>query len=417
MQLKRVVITGMGAVTPLGLDCEALSAGLADGRSAVVSMREDWRRYKNLKSLVAAPAPEINEREVPRQNRRSMSRMSFLALHAARQALVDAFGEVEAGLAHFGEGRMGCIIGSTMGSPIALNETFEIMIPDYDLSQLPAIKFFQCVSHTAAMNVAQCLGLTGTLLATSSACASGLQAVGAAYDLIRLGTQDAVLCGGAEELHASVTGSFDVMFVASARHNDSPTETPRPFDRDRDGLVCGEGSGILLLEEYEHARARNAKIHGEITGYNTCGSGAHVSQSSKPALIACMRSALASAGLSAGEIDYVNAHAAGTFQGDSEEAAAIAEVFGNEVPVSSLKGHLGHTLGASGAIELIATLLMMRNQLLIPTRNLDHIAPDCEGIRCITTPLKQGIKTFIKNSFAFGGINSALICRKLEDQP
>jgi 3-oxoacyl-[acyl-carrier-protein] synthase II len=415
MRLKRVVITGIGAVSPLGADCEALRAGLAEGRSAVVSMREEWRKYKNLKSLVGAPAPLLNEREVPRQNRRSMSRMSIFAYQAARQALADAFGDAAAGLSHFDAGRLGCVIGSTTGSPIALNETFEIMIPNYDLSHLPAIKFFQCVSHTAAMNVAQCLGLTGTVLATSAACASGLQAAGAAYDLIRLGTQDAVLCGGAEELHASVTGSFDVMFVASARHNDSPTSTPRPFDRDRDGLVCGEGAGILLLEEYERARARNAKIYGEITGYHTCGSGAHVSQSSKSALVTCMRSALANAGLPPEEIGYVNAHAAGTLQGDAEEAAAIREVFGADVPVSSLKGHLGHTLGASGAIELIASLLMMRDGGLIPTLNLENTAPDCEGIDCFTAPLRRNISALIKNSFAFGGVNSALVCRKAGD--
>jgi 3-oxoacyl-[acyl-carrier-protein] synthase II len=411
MELKRVVITGIGAVSPLGGDCESLRTGLAEGRSAVVSMRDVWVKYKNLKSRVAAPAPLLNEREVPRQNRRSMSRMSLFAYQAAKQALGDAFGDAAAGPERFGEGRLGCIIGSTTGSPIALNETFEIMIPAYDLSMLPAIKFFQCVSHTAAMNVAQCLGLTGVVLATSAACASGLQAVGAAYDAIRLGTQDAVLCGGAEELHASVTGSFDIMFVASSRYNDSPSRTPRPFDRDRDGLVCGEGAGILLLEEYGHARARNAKIYGEIVGYNTCGGGGHVSQSSRSSLVTCMRNALGNAGVRPEEIDYINAHAAGTPQGDAEEAAAIGELFGCETPVSSLKGNLGHTLGASGAIELIATLLMMRDAVLYPTHNLEN--PDCSGIRCITEPLERGIATFVKNSFAFGGVNSALVCRKV----
>ena len=413
MHLRRAVITGIGAVSPLGQNCEALRAGLAEGRSAVVRMGEDWGKYKSLKSQVGAPAKLLNERDIPRQMRRSMSRMSIFAVQAAQQALADAFGDSATSLDNFDEGRLGCVIGSTTGSPIALNETFEIMIPAYDLSRLPAVKFFQCVSHTAVLNVAQCLGLTGVVLATSAACASGLQAVGAAYDLIRLGTQDAVLCGGAEELHASVTGSFDIMFAASAGYNDSPTQTPRPFDRKRDGLVCGEGAGILLVEEYEHARARGAKIHGEIIGYNTCGSGAHVSQSSRSALVSCTRRALASAGLAPESVGYVNAHAAGTTQGDVEEAVAIREVYGGEVPVSSLKGNLGHTLGASGAIELIATLMMMRDGILFPTLNLEELDPECEGVHCFTAPLERNIDVFVKNSFAFGGINSALVCRKL----
>lgn len=412
MQLKRVVITGMGAVTPLGVGCEALRNGLAGQRSATVSMRSHWQHFMNLHSLVAAPAPDLNEKAIPRQSRRSMSRMSFYGYEAARQALADAFGDSATGLAHFAAGRLGCIIGSTTGSPIALNETFEIMLPDRDISKLNAVKFFQCVSHTAAMNVAQCLGITGTVLATNAACASGLQAAGAAYDLVRLGTQDAVLCGGAEELHPSVTGSFDVMFAASARYNDSPSETPRPFDRDRDGIVCGEGSGILLLEDYDHARARGAKIYAEVIGYHTCASGDHISQSNRPALMQCLRQALASAGVAPDQIDYVNAHAAGTPQGDSEEAAAIREIFGDRVPLSSLKGNLGHTLGASGPIELIATLMMMQEGVIYPTHNLRNPSPDCEGIQHVTQPLSKSLTTIIKNSFAFGGINSALVCRK-----
>ena len=411
MQLKRVVITGIGAVTPLGIGCEALGKGLAQGRSAVVSTRKEWQHFKNLHSLVAAPAPDLNEKEVPRQNRRSMSRMSFFGLDAAKQALTDAYGSTANALNEIAQGRLGCIIGSTTGSPIALNETFEIMLPERDLSKLNAVKFFQCVSHSAAMNVAQCLGLTGTVLATNAACASGLQAAGAAYDLIRLGSQDAVLCGGAEELHPSVTGSFDVMFAASARYNDAPTQTPRPFDRDRDGIVCGEGAGILLLEEYEHALRRGAKIYAEVIGYHTCASGDHVSQSNRPALVNCLRQSLASAGVTPDQIDYVNAHAAGTPQGDSEEAAAIREIFGNTVPVSSLKGNLGHTLGASGPIELIATLLMMRDGVVFPTLNLQNPAPDCGDLNHVTTPLRKPLNLIVKNSFAFGGINSALVCR------
>ncbi|MFA7344890.1 MAG: beta-ketoacyl-[acyl-carrier-protein] synthase family protein [Terrimicrobiaceae bacterium] len=413
MQLKRVVITGLGAISPMGVGVEALRSGLAAGRSSTVSMRGEWKHFRNMHSLVAAPGPDLDERRIPRQNRRSMSRMSFYGHDAARQALADAFGDGSSWSGHFSPGRLGCIIGSTTGSPIALNRTFEMMLPERDIAKLDAVKFFQCVSHTVAMNVAQCLGITGTVLATNSACASGLQAVGAACDLIRLGRQDAVLCGGAEELHPSVTGSFDVLFAASSRFNDAPSETPRPFDRDRDGIVCGEGAGILLLEDFDHALARGAKMYAEVSGYHTCASGEHISQSSRAALIRCLQEALDSAGAAPEEIDYVNAHAAGTLQGDAEEAAALREIFGDRVPVSSLKGHIGHTLGASGPIELIATLLMMRDSVLYPTLHLRNPAAECEGLRHVTSPISRPIGTFIKNSFAFGGINAALVCRNI----
>jgi len=417
MQLKRVVITGLGAITPMGVGPGPFLDGLAGHRSATVSMRDQWQHFCNLHSLVAAPGPDLDEKSVPRQNRRSMSRMSFYGYDAARQALADAFGSESDGRDHFSPGRLGCVIGSTTGSPIALNETFETMLPDRDIGKLTAVKFFQCVSHTVAMNVAQCLGITGTVLATNAACASGLQAAGAAYDLIRLGRQDAVLCGGAEELHPSVTGSFDVLFAASARYNDTPAETPRPFDRDRDGIVCGEGAGILLLEDLGHARARGAKIYAEVIGYHTCASGDHISQSNRIALNRCLRQALANAKISPEQIDYVNAHAAGTIQGDAEEAAAIREIFGDRVPVSSLKGNIGHTLGASGPIELIATLMMMRDNVIYPTLNLRNPAPDCDGIQHVTSTISRPMDTFIKNSFAFGGINAALVCKKMISEP
>jgi len=412
MQLKRVVITGLGAVTPMGVGVEALQAGLAGSRCATVSMREQWQHFSNMHSLVAAPGPDLNEKSIPRQNRRSMSRMSFYGQDPPRQALADAAGDDFSWRDRFFPGRLGCIIGSTTGSPIAFNQTFEMMLPDRDLGKLNAVSFFQCVSHTVAMNVAQCLGLTGTVLATNSACASGLQAVGAAYDLVCLGRQDAVLCGGAEELHPSVTGSFDVLFSASARYNDAPSETPRPFDRDRDGIVCGEGAGILLLEDIDHARARGAKVYAEVLGYHTCASGDHISQSNRGALIRCLRQALDNADTPPEHIDYINAHAAGTVQGDAEEAAAIREIFGDRVPVSSLKGNIGHTLGASGSIELIAALIMMRDSVVYPTFNLHNPASDCDGIRHVTSTATQPIGTFIKNSFAFGGINAALVCKK-----
>jgi len=300
-----------------------------------------------------------------------------------------------------------------MGSAASITETFELILPDRDIAQLPSTKFFQCVSHTAAMNISQYLGISGSVLATSSACASGLQALGVGYDLIRAGRQDRVLCGGAEELHPTVTGSFDVLFAASSHHNDSPKTTPRPFDRDRDGLVCGEGAGILVLEDLESAQARGVKIYAEVLGFSTCGSGAHISQSNADAMVRCIQQALKESQIQPQDVDYISAHATATAHGDIEEAKALREIFGDTVPVSSLKGHMGHTLGASGAIELIASLKMMEQGTIYPTLNLENIDPSCEGIRHTQTPLKQNVDVIVKNSFAFGGINAALVCRKM----
>jgi 3-oxoacyl-[acyl-carrier-protein] synthase II len=335
--------------------------------------------------------------------------MSIFAAQAADEALADA----GITLADEDLWRVGCVIGSTMGSAKSINDVFETMLPDKDLSKLNSTMFFQCMSHTATVNVAQYLGLNGTIMAASAACASALHAIGIGYDMIRLGRQDILLCGGAEELHPTVTGSFDILFATSTKFNDNPQKTPRPFDRDRDGLVCGEGSGILILEDYERAVRRNAMIYAEIKGFSTTASGLHVSQSNKESMIMCIQQALGDSGVKAEEIDYINAHATATLQGDQEEAEAIREIFGAAVPVSCLKGHIGHTLGAAGSIELAATLKMMETGVIYPPLNLENVSRDCEGIQHVMQPLKKQVNTVLKNGFAFGGINAALVCKKL----
>lgn len=408
MNLKRVVITGIGVVSPFGPGLEPLMLGLKEGRNTTRYM-EGWDQYTGLQSLVGAPVESLDEKRIPRQKRRSMGRMSIFAAYAADEALLDA------GITLGDEDlwRVGCVIGSSMGSAKSINDAFETMLPDKDLSRLNSTMFFQCMSHTAAVNTAQYLGLIGTVMAPAAACASALHSIGTAYDLIRLGRQDLVLCGGAEELHPTVTGSFDILFATSTRYNDSPGLTPRPFDRDRDGLVCGEGCGLLVLEEYDRAVKRGARIYGEVTGFSTTASGLHVSQSSRDSMVACMQEALSEADITVKDVDYINAHATATIQGDVEEAEAVRELFGDKVPISSLKGNLGHTLGASGAIELAATLKMMEEGVIYPTLNLENIAQDCEGIQHVLAPVKKEVRTILKNGFAFGGINAAIVCRSL----
>ena len=408
MTLKRVVITGIGVVSPFGNGVPDLMKGIAEGRSSVRRM-EGWEQYSGLHSLVGAPVEMRDEKRIPRQKRRSMGRMSIFAAQAADEALADSGID----LAKEDPWRIGCVIGSTMGSAKSINDAFEIMLPNKDLSLLNSTMFFQCMSHTAAVNVAQYLGLNGSIMAPAAACASALHAIGTGYDLIRLGRQDVLLCGGAEELHPTVTGSFDILYATSTKYNDRPQMTPRPFDRDRDGLVCGEGSGLLVLEDYERAVKRNARIYAEVTGYSTTANGQHVSQSNKESMVVCMQQALRDAGMQADGIDYINAHATATLQGDQEEAEAIREVFGAAVPVSSLKGYIGHTLGASGAIELAASLKMMEQGVIYPTLNLENVSPECEGIQHVMKPAQKQVKTILKNGFAFGGINAALVCKKI----
>ncbi len=405
--MRRVAITGLGVITPLGNSVADFIRGLEAGKNASVFMPQ-WAQYKGLHCHVGAPAQLTDEKLIPRQNRRSMGRLSIFAVQATQQAVKDA-GIPGTDIA---SGRLGCVIGSTMGSAESIAEAFETLVPTHDLAQLPSTKFFQCVSHTAALNVGQYLGITGTVMSTNAACASGLAAIGFGYDLIRTGQQDIMICGGAEGLHETVVGSFDVLYATSSGFNQNPHQTPRPFDAKRDGLVCGEGAGIVILEDYDRARKRGAKIYAEIIGYNTIGNGAHVSESNREAIVSCISETLTRAKIAPQEIDYINAHATATIQGDKEEAAAIRQIFGAKTPLSSLKGNIGHTLGASGAIELIASLIMMEKGLIFPTLNLKEPDPECAGINHVMQPLAKKINLLLKNCFAFGGINASLICKK-----
>lgn len=408
--MNRVVITGAGVVCPLGDDVTQMMARLGAGASGVRVM-DSWNRYGTLRCQLGAPVALRGEKAIPRKMRRTMSRMSIFAVQAAEQAIAQA--RLDA--ACLSDGRTtGCVMGSTTGSPHAITASYETLLGGGDYAMMGGPDFFRCLSHTVTLNLAQYFGIQGTALATSAACASGLQALGSGYEVIRSGRHPVMLCGGADELHETTVGSFDILFAASTGYNDRPAQTPRPFDSARDGLVCGEGAGVVVLEEREHARRRGATILGEILGYHTCSSGSHVTLSDPEAMARCITAALSDADCEPHDIGYVSAHATGTTQGDAAEATAIASVFGDAVPVSSLKGHLGHTLAASGAIELIASLHMMHGQTLLPTRNLITVDAQCAGVQHVTAPRPHRFARFLKNSFAFGGINAALVCAQPE---
>jgi 3-oxoacyl-[acyl-carrier-protein] synthase II len=408
--MRKVAITGMGAVSPFGAGVATLMEHLYAGDSAVVSMREAWgAKVKDLTCWIGAPVRGgIDGRAIDRKLRRSMGPAAILGVLAAREALAQAaLPEEEAA-----SGRMGVSFGSTTGS-VSCMETFFEGVGRGEVRGLPTGTFFQIMSHTVAANLAHAFGIQGRTYAPNSACTSSSQAIGLAYEEIADGLQDVALCGGAEELHVCTTASLDMVQAASWQYNDTPQRSPRPFDRGRDGTVCGEGAGALVLEAEETARARGAKILGWVTGYATTTDGAHLAESQSGSIVACIRAALDKSMVKPEEIDYINAHATGTAVGDAAEARALAEVFGGSgVPVSSLKGAIGHTLGASGALELIASLRMAQEGRLVPTRNLDEPAEECAGLTLLREPARRPVRRLMKNSFAFGGINTVLIVER-----
>lgn len=410
MRLRRVVVTGMGAVSPFGPGAGLLLEALRDGRSAVREVPE-LAAVGGLRTRVAALVPELDARVIERRHRRSMSRMSVFATLAACEALDQARLPRE----RCGEGRLGVVIGSTVTSGRALQDFFEDFLRDRSLERTKSTFLFQIMNHTVAANVAQTLGVTGRTLALSAACATSAQAVGYGCEMIALGRQDYALCGGADEFHPLTAATFDIMNAASAGYNDRPTCTPRPFDRDRDGVVCAEGAGVLLLESLDAARARGAEILGEIAGFATVSDPSSIANPGRGSIERCMRLALEDAGVAPGEVGYVNAHATATVTGDVAEAEAVAAVVGDRVPVSALKGHLGHTMAASGALELIATLGMLRAGVLIPTRNLEHPDPACSGVRLLRDLEESRPSVIIKNNFALGGINTSIVVKREAD--
>jgi 3-oxoacyl-[acyl-carrier-protein] synthase II len=269
------------------------------------------------------------------------------------------------------------------------------------------------MSHTCAANCALAFGISGRVWGPNSACTSASQSIGLGFDTVRAGAQDVMICGGAEEAHYTTAATFNLAGAASTGYSDRPQSTPRPFDARRDGMVVGEGAGIVVLERLAHAKARGAKIYGELIGFATTCDGEHITSPAEHGMARAMALALESAGIAASDVDYINAHATGTDLGDSTEARATARIFGDRVPVSSTKGYIGHTLGACGGIESIFALAMIKAGFAAPTLNLETIDPACSGVWHLQQPLDRRVRVAMNNNFAFGGINTSLLFREL----
>ncbi|GGM89953.1 beta-ketoacyl-ACP synthase [Shewanella xiamenensis] len=405
---RRVVVTGIGGISALGHDWPSIASSLKAQKNCVVTMAE-WDKYDGLNTRLAAP---ITDFEVPshysRKKIRSMGRVSIMATRASELALIDA-GLLDDPIVTSGE--MGIAYGSSTGSTDPL-VAFGDMLKHGDMSGVTATSYIRMMAHTTAVNVGVFFGLKGRIHTTSSACTSGSQGIGYAYEAIKYGQQTLMLAGGGEELCPTEAVVFDTLFATSTK-NATPELTPRPFDANRDGLVIGEGACTLVLEELEHAMARGAKIYAEIVGFGTNSDGQHVTQPNSDTMEIAIRLALKDAALTPDAIGYVNAHGTATDRGDVAETHATHAVFGADMPISSLKSYTGHTLGACGALEAWVSIEMMNAGWFAPTLNLDNIDPECAALDYIRgEPRALDTDYVMSNNFAFGGINTSLIFKR-----
>ena len=406
----RVVITGMGGVTAFGESWAEVSARLKNYQNAVRKMPE-WEVYDGLHTLLGAPADNFTvPTHYTRKRIRSMGRVSLMSTRATELALQQA-GLIDDPVLTSGD--TGIAYGSSTGSTGPVSE-FATMLTEKHTSNITGTTYVQMMPHTTAVNTGLFFGLKGRVIPTSSACTSGSQAIGYAYEAIRHGYQTVMVAGGAEELCPSEAAVFDTLFATSQR-NDAPAMTPSPFDVNRDGLVIGEGAGTLILEELEHARARGATIFGEVVSFATNCDAAHITQPQRETMQICMARALRDAGLAPSDIGYISAHGTATDRGDMAESLATAEIYGNRTPISSLKSYFGHTLGACGALEAWMSLQMMREGWFAPTLNLQTPDAQCGDLDYIMETSRAIDCEFLQsNNFAFGGINTSLVIKRWE---
>jgi len=409
--MKRVVVTGMAGISPLGCSWPEVRTKLQSLTNAVQRM-QDWDRYKGMNTKLGAPAASfiLPEDRYPRKVTRSMGRVAILAVRASELALEDA-GLLGNPVVQSGD--TGVAYGSSAGNPDAIADFAGMAIKE-SIDGINATTYLRMMGHTAPVSIGLYFKAKGRIVPTSSACTSGSQGIGYAYEAIKWGKQRVMIAGGSEELHPADAAIFDTLFATSSQ-NDSPQSTPRPFDVNRDGLVVGEGAGTLILEDLEHAQQRGARIHAEVVGYGTNSDGFHTTHPNADTMRIAMDLALADAELKPSDIVYVNAHGTATDNGDVAESQATARVFGPNVPVSSLKSYMGHTLGACGALEAWMTIQFLNEGWAAPTLNLETVDPRCGELDYVRGECRKISGRYIMtNNFAFGGINTSLIFKRWE---
>lgn len=408
MMQKRVVITGMGVWSCLGTNIDAVKDSLYNGKSGIGLQPErlEYGYRSGLTGIVEAPV--ITKKMLDRHTRAGMSEEAQYAYMASMQAFT------QAGMddAYLRGNEVGCIFGNDSSAKPVI-EASKIMDEKHDSAMLGYGIIFQSMNSTVNMNLSTIFHLRGVNFTISAACASGSHSIGLGYMLVKQGLQDIVLCGGAQETNYYSMASFDALGAFSIRM-DEPTKASRPFDRDRDGLIPSGGAAALVLEDYDHAVARGANILAEVIGYGFSSNGGGISEPSDDGSVIAMSRAIKDAGIALDDIDYINAHATSTHQGDMYEAIAIDRMFrGQRALISSTKSMTGHECWMAGASEIVYSIIMMQNNFVAPNINFENPDQYSEKLNLTPVTVETEVNTVLSNSFGFGGTNSALVIRQL----
>ena len=407
---RRVVITGMGIWSCLGTDLETVKQSLYEGKSGIglQSERLEYGYRSALTGIVEEPV--ITKKMLDRHTRAGMPEEARYAYMSSLQA----FEQADISDEYLRENEIGCIFGNDSSAKPVI-EASKIMDEKHDSAMLGYGLIFQSMNSTVNMNLSTIFHLRGVNFTISAACASGSHSIGLGYMLIKQGMQDVVLCGGAQETNFYSMASFDALGAFSVRM-DEPTKASRPFDRDRDGIVPSGGAASLVLEDYEHAKARGANILAEVIGYGFSSNGGGISQPSDEGSVVAMTRALDMSGVKAEDIDYINAHATSTHQGDMYEAMALNLMFGGKhALISSTKSMTGHECWMAGASEAVYSILMMQNNFVAPNINFEHPDEYSEKMNLAITTVETELNLVLSNSFGFGGTNSALVLKKFKE--
>jgi len=407
--MRRVVITGMGIWSCLGTDLETVKESLYQGKSGI-GLDEGRLTYGYRSGLMGiVETPVITKQMLDRHTRAGMSEEAQYAYMAARQA----FEQAQITDDYLRDNEVGCIFGNDSSAKPVI-ESAKIMDEKHDSAMLGYGLVFQSMNSTVNMNLSTIFHLRGVNFTVSAACASGSHSIGLGFMLIQQGLQDMVLCGGAQETNYYSMASFDALGAFSIRM-DEPQKASRPFDRDRDGLIPSGGAAALVLEDYDHAVARGATILAEVTGYGFSSNGGGISEPSDSGSVTAMTRAMKCACLAPGDIDYINAHATSTLQGDMYEAIALDRMFaGERALISSTKSMTGHECWMAGASEVVYSVLMMQHNFVAPNINFENPDEYSERLNLATQTVDMEINTVLSNSFGFGGTNSALVVEKVK---
>ena len=410
---RRVVITGSSAITPIGCTQEEIIYHLTHGISGVKPIKDDQLLTQHLHSGVFGAVDYPIEYNFRRQERKTMGPVAYYACSVAQKALA------QSGLSDtfIRSGRLGVAFGSTHGSPNIQREIYRTFFNNNatKYKSVGAADYLKSMVHTTAVNITKMFGITGRVISSNTACTTSSQSIGFGYEAVKFGMQDAMLCGGADEYDTTTVAVFDNLLACSTIYNETPSRTPRPFDKYRDGLVVGEGAGAVVLEEYERAKKRGANIQAEIIGFACANNGGDLILPSIEGISHTIEMGLQNACLTPQEVDLISAHATATKMGDVMEARAIGKIFADKPLVIGLKSYMGHTMGSCGAIETIIALYMMEHGFIAPTLNLETIDERCNMIHHVTQLKEKDINITAIENFAFGGVNTIIFIKKIKD--